>query len=74
MPAKGDRWVANEDLTVDRDGQESLHFTAGDECTAARADFPPQWLIDQGSVSPMPAPAKKSTKSSPAAGASEETA
>ena len=68
------RYRANTDLTVERDGKDPLHFKAGAECRNAPAGWPPQWLIDQGLVSPMADPAKKTTKSGPAAGASEENA
>ena len=68
MPQK---FVANADLTVHRDGKEPLFFVAGEECKGTPAGWPPQWLIDAGSVSPAPAPKSKPVRAS---GDSEENA
>jgi hypothetical protein len=68
------RYRANRDLTVEQDGKEPLSYPAGEECRNAPAGWPQQWLIDEGWVSPIAPAAKKTTKSSPAAGASEENA
>lgn len=66
------KFKANVDLTVHRDGEEPLLFTAGDECKGTPAGWPAQWLIDAGSVSPMSAP--KSKPGPVASGDSEENA
>lgn len=66
------KFKANSDLTVHRDGKDPLLFVAGQECKGVPADWPPQWLIDAGSVSPIPAP--KSKPGPVATGDSEENA
>lgn len=66
------KYVANADLTVHRDGLEPLFFAPGEECKGVPAAWPPQWLIDAGSVSPVPAP--KSKPGVRASGDSEENA
>jgi hypothetical protein len=49
MPAKlsPGRWVANSRLTVDKPGEAPQVIKPGDE-----VKNPPQWLKDQGLVSP----------------------
>lgn len=68
------RFRANKDLTVEQDGKEPLRYPAGEECLNPPAGWPSQSLIDHGWVSLMAPLPKKTTKSSPAAGASEENA
>lgn len=68
------RFRANKDLTVEQDGKEPLQYVAGKECLNPPPGWPTQWLIDDGWVSPMAPLPKKTPKSSPAAGTSEENA
>jgi len=68
------RYRANKKISVRHPDGREVDYQPGDECVDVPAGFPPQADVDQGLVSPIPRPGKKSTKSSPAAGASEENA
>lgn len=68
------RYRANKNLSVRHPDGREVDYRAGDECVDVPAGFPNPADVDQGLLSPIARPGRKPTKSSPAAGASEENA